>query len=225
MSELIELQLLRGTESLTRTTISCRPIVVGSSSQCDLVVPSDEAHRALVWLEGGQLWIRDLDGQAGVYVAGKRLSAPTPLAGEESISLGESLKLQINRSSLAGRFPYRMTITQRGSIGMEVRVDDLHSDQQCVVRSQNRTAMLYLLARQLAEDTESNLPLADRGWCTDEAIACGVWGRQWKERLESHFYVLLHRVRRKLEGAGLDPRCIEKRRRHSRAWVQEVVLQ
>lgn len=219
-----EVRLFRGGELLHTATIDERPLVIGETGQCDLIVQSPRPPRALLWLEGGQLWIRDLDGPARLFINGVSVGEPAVLGAEQTVWLGPDIELKVSTDDAERCFPYRMAIAQRGSLGMEITISDLSSRKSCLIRSQNRTAMLYLLAQQFEKDAAANLPLADRGWCSDEAIACGVWGRHWKERMETHLYVLLHRVRKKVESGGLDPGCIEKKRRHVRAWVQEVVF-
>ena len=191
-----------------------------------MLLAGEKMHRALLWTEDGQLWIRDLDSEAGVYVAGQRLSRPAAVELTGSVRLGRDIELKVQRSEVTdkGRYPYRLEVALQGATGPEAFIEDLGSGQRAVLRSNNRVSMLYLLARQLQKDTEGSMPVTDRGWCSDEEIACGVWGRHWQRQIKSHLYVLVHRVRKELKEAGLDPQCIEKKRRHSRAWIQEAVL-
>jgi hypothetical protein len=83
---------------------------------------------------------------------------------------------------------------------------------------------VYLLGRQLQADRAAHVlpPLA--GWCHDEDVMVGVWGREGLSGAASKYSVLLHRVRKDIEAAGLDPWCLEKRRGATRLQVKTVVL-
>lgn len=226
MTSHIEVALVRDGEVLVEHHVNGRPVVIGRSPESDLCLPTSRLHRALLWQEDGRLWIRDLDSEAGVFVGEERTRSPVVVSPTEPVRLGPDIEVQIRSRAevLAGRFPYRLTVSLQGATGPIARVEDLSSGQNCVLRSNNRVSMLYLLARQLQQDANSQLPIVDRGWCADEQIACGVWGRNWQRQIKSHLYVLVHRVRKEIKLAGLDPLFIEKKRRHSRVWIQEAVL-
>ncbi len=226
MSAKLEIVLVRDGDVIHKHRINGRPVLIGRSTGSDLRLPSDALHRALLWAEDGNLWIRDLDSEAGVYVSGRRLDRPTAVPLSGSIRLGRDIELRVRQPEPAepARYPYRLVVSLQGTTGPEAQIEDLSTGQRCVLRSNNRVSMLYLLARQLERDAEKDLPIAERGWCSDEEIACGVWGRNWQRQIKSHLYVLVHRVRKEMKVAGFDPQCIEKKRRHSRAWIQEAVL-
>jgi pSer/pThr/pTyr-binding forkhead associated (FHA) protein len=226
MSAQIEVVLVQNGTVIHEHRINGRPVLIGRSPGSDLKLAADGVHRALLWTEDGNLWIRDLDSEAGVYVGGRRLRQPiaVPLTG--SVLLGRDIELKIRRPEISepARYPYRLEVSLQAATGPEAHIEDLTTGQRCVLRSNNRVSMLYLLARQIEQDASRQLPIAERGWCSDEEIACGVWGRNWQRQLKSHLYVLVHRVRKELKEAGFDPQCIEKKRRHSRAWIQEAQL-
>jgi hypothetical protein len=225
MSSQIEVMLVRDGQVIHEHQVQSRPVVIGRSDDCDLTLATGQLHRALLWTENGRLWIRDLNSEAGVFVGGQRLLRPVAVEQTDPIRLGSDIELRVRQPGIeAGRYPYRLEVALHGSTGPEAHIEDLSTGQRCVVRSNNRVSMLYLLARQLDRDAKSELPIRDRGWCRDQEIACGVWGRNWQRQIKSHLYVLVHRVRKELKEAGLDPQCIEKKRRHSRAWIQEAVL-
>jgi hypothetical protein len=60
------------------------------------------------------------------------------------------------------------------------------------------------------------------GWCDDDELAMGIWGRG--ERASSALPVLVHRLRKELELAGFDADFLEKARRVLRARLVDVVL-
>lgn len=77
-----------------------------------------------------------------------------------------------------------------------------------VIRAANRIAVLYILGKQLLEDVD--MTEATAGWVSDDTLMRGVWGRKWEEKGSASFQVLIHRVRRDLERAGMDANSIEK---------------
>ena len=79
------------------------------------------------------------------------------------------------------------------------------------IRAANRVSVLYMLAHQLVQDQNADVPLSDQGWCPDEELMRGVWGRRWEDKGSASFQVLIHRVRKDLQKYGLSPDCIEKR--------------
>ena len=95
---------------------------------------------------------------------------------------------------------------------------------RCELNSEARVSLVYLLGRQLQADRAAHVlpPLA--GWCHDEDVMVGVWGREGLSGAASKYSVLLHRVRKDIEAAGLDPWCLEKRRGATRLQVKTVVL-
>lgn len=225
MSASLEVQLVVNGEVRHTRTVGSRPLMIGRTQESDVVLSTDAVHRALLWMERDRLWIRDLEGEAGVFIGSRRLEAPAVIDQSVPVRLGRDVELRVRPYSISdGRFPYRMEVDIRGTLGPEAFIEDLTSGDRCTLRSPHRVYLLYLLGQKLHEDAGSVLPVGERGWCSDEVIACGVWGRNWKEQLNSHLYVLLHRIRKQIKTAGLDPQCIEKKRRHARAWVQEAVL-
>jgi hypothetical protein len=120
------------------------------------------------------------------------------------------------------RYPYTLTVTLDGAAGSLAILEG--ADGRCEWSSESRVALLFVLARQLQADREERTlpPLA--GWCHDEDVMVGVWGREGLSGAASKYSVLLHRVRKDIEQAGLDPWCVEKRRGATRLQVKQVVL-
>jgi len=216
-----EIQVYQHGTLSSRLPLSQRPVIVGPAPGSDLVLQTDAQHRALLWREGAAAWIRPLSG--AVRVGGEPITEPTPLTGP-SAWLGPSVELRIQSKEPIG-YPYRAEISLDGIVGPEAQLEDLRTGHRCVVRAEVRVSMLYLLARQLREDTARRLPPADRGWCSDRAVTTGVWGRaSAQRRTRGQLHVLVHRVRKDLESGGLSAQCIEKRRGHTRMWIRETVL-
>lgn len=124
---------------------------------------------------------------------------------------GRSFRLlQANRASAptanagGAAFGYRLAVGFRssGEAWAELTADPVGRTYR--VNSGNKALLLYLLGRPFAD---AATPGPD-GWVPDEAILTGIWGRSGDA---NKLYVLLHRLRTDLAGAGLDPACVEKR--------------
>ena len=120
------------------------------------------------------------------------------------------------------RYPYKLEATLDGPRGAEARVTDMQTRVSHVVSAENRAILLVLLGRQVQQDAAS---LGDeRGWMADHDVARGLWGRAWTEKSMNNLNVLVHRVRKEVQGAGLDPWFLEKRSGFIRARLAQVQL-
>lgn len=86
----------------------------------------------------------------------------------------------------------------------------------------NGAVLLYQLGAALRRDRQQELPEAQVGWCDDDRLGRGVWGRSWATHDPNGLHVLLYRVRKAVARTGLDPACIEKERGMTRIHVQHV---
>lgn len=116
---------------------------------------------------------------------------------------------------------YRLTVAQ-GSAGVEARLEDPGAGLSHRIEAENRAALLFVLAERLIEDRAARLPPDQQGWCTDDALAHSIWGREAGRMEANNLNVLLHRLRRELEDAGFDVSFLEKRRRATRARLVHV---
>lgn len=147
-----------------------------------------------------------------------RLHAPLRLGG---------LRLRIvdtDRPPTVGQrdepWPYRITARLDGPAGPEAELIDRVSGARHRVTAENRASLLYLLARQVRDDLAAGRPEADLGWCADDDLALWIWGRG--TRAASTLPVMVHRLRKELEGAGLDAGFLEKGKRMLRARLLDV---
>jgi hypothetical protein len=99
-----------------------------------------------------------------------------------------------------------------GLPGPTAKVLDPEGNVQGKIRAANRVAVLHVLVEHYLQDGEGS----DRGWCPDETLMRGVWGRQWNQKGPASFQVLIHRIRKDLARAGLTGALIEKRSGFSR---------
>jgi hypothetical protein len=119
--------------------------------------------------------------------------------------------------------PYEVVVTLDGGAGLAI-LRDPATGRTCRLDAEQRVALVYLLARQLEADRSARVVPALAGWCHDEDLIVGVWGREALTGAASRYSVLLHRVRRDIEAAELDPWCLEKRRGATRLQVRGVAI-
>ncbi len=67
--------------------------LVGRSESADAVVPDGKVSRfhALVWREGGQAWVADLDSSNGTYLNGRPVTQPEPVGHGDTLRFGPAL--------------------------------------------------------------------------------------------------------------------------------------
>jgi hypothetical protein len=159
---------------------------------------TDEGERALdpdeVFVVGGRhLRVREHDGRMG----------PTDVG--------------------AANFPYTLRVQLDSPTGALATLTDPMRGIEHRVETDNRAVLIYVLARQLIADRERGVPADDAGWCPDELVARGIWGRQ-VDLEKNNLHVLVHRIRKEIERAGLDPWFIEKRRKALRMRLDIVTI-
>lgn len=224
MSALFEVRLIQQGKVVDTRCVNGRPLTIGQAPGNDMVLPQTSRHHALLWTEDGQLWIKDLGGN--ISSDGRRLEGPTALAIDDRIRLSDELELEVRSPPTEPTtfYPYKLHVSLQGPLGPEATLTDLSTGRSITIRSSNRVIVLYLLARRMHLDKSSDRDPLVCGWCSDAEIASGVWGRSWRKQIRSHLHVLVHRIRKDIKEAGLDPWCIEKKHRHTRVLVQEVTV-
>lgn len=118
-------------------------------------------------------------------------------------------------------YPYRVEATLQGPGGPGAVMVDPGTQRRHAVMAPNRAVLLYLLARTMSEHTRRSVLRAQRGWCDDEEVARGVWGKAGPER---QLKVLVCRLRSELREAGFDPWVVEKRRGAIRLRTDDVLV-
>ena len=95
-----------------------------------------------------------------------------------------------------------------------------HRGERQRVCGGNGAVLLFQLGGALARDRREQLAEAQAGWCEDDRLGRGVWGRAWTTHDPNGLHVLLYRVRKAIARAGFDPACIQKERGMTRIHVQ-----
>lgn len=119
--------------------------------------------------------------------------------------------------------PYTLSARLDGPTGPEAALHDPRLDRSYVVQADNRAVLLYVLARQRLDDLQSGLDPDEAGWCADEDVVVGIWGKQ-RTTDANGLHVLVYRVRKEIGSAGFDPWFIEKRRRAIRVSLIDVAI-
>lgn len=128
------------------------------------------------------------------------------------------------QQSETNRLAYRLRVTLNGPGGSAAEVSQLHGPASHSVSAENRVVLLYLLARKALDDRAAGLAQGDQGWCADDDIIVGVWGRSALAGGTNRLKVLVHRVRKELAEQGIEAWCIEKRAGLIRGRFTEVEL-
>ena len=221
----LHIDLHKDGEVLATRAVADRPILIGTAPHNDVVLEGTSWHQALLWNEDGTLWIKNLGEAAQLRLNGSTLEQAAAVTAEAQVCLADDIELTVRpmmQDNTPVVYPYRLTVHMQATTGPEAVLENIETGRTCVIRSNNRVSVLYLLARELSE--ESDKPARERGWCQDQDVACGVWGRNWQTQIKSHLHVLVHRIRKDIKTAGLDPWCLEKKRCHTRMAIREAII-
>lgn len=178
--------------------------------------------------EGGDGVFVDADGGANVVTA----DVTRRLADGDRFEL-RGIHLRMVRAPMvpvptasggSTRYPYRLNVRLDGPSGPEATFGHAGRPQTLVISAENRAVLLYVLARKAVDDRGRRPGAASAGWCSDEELSIGIWGREGINVPPNTLHVLLHRVRRDLEGAGFDAGFLEKRRGATRLTLADVQI-
>lgn len=217
LGESVAIAQVEDLDAGVRYTLSGDRLVIGGEG-ADVALPESENARAVVMLHiTGEAWLgidgddRPLEPEEIFTVGGRRFRIRLP-ARERAVTL-DMAQVQ---------YPYQIEVTLNGPTGPVATVSDSRSGTVVQVTAPNRATLLYLLATRFNEEGGGADP--SRGWCTDEELIAGIWGRLLPSNPHNSLNVLVMRTRRELEKAGIDPWFIEKRRGHLRVRVVSVSL-
>lgn len=171
--------------------------------------PGDDAH-LLVPAGVGALLLLDADGA---------LSLASPDGDEVPLADGDAIAGLPFRVALApaeraatidvstASYPYVIRAKIDDTGGPTATFLDPTTERTHMVTAGHRAVLVWMLARQVVAHAAQ--PALRRGWCDDDDLARGLWGRAAPER-QLKFVVV--RLRAELRDAGFDPWVIEKRR-------------
>jgi hypothetical protein len=191
--------------------------VLGGSPDADLHIPGapDEAATLIVHA-GGEVWLGSEEEDYQLQV------------GDEFVVAGRRLVLREVESShtptiasAADRYPYKLAVDLDGATGPVATLTNLATATDVRIDAGNRAVLLYLLGRRRAEDLDKGIPDSEAGWCSNEEVQSGIWGKHGDD---NKMHVLIYRLRGELKKAGFDPWFIEKRQRFVRARAVEIAV-
>jgi hypothetical protein len=192
---------------------------VGAAAGCDIAADGDPVAATLLFHPNGEVWLGVGDDQVEmavgeVFAAGNRrlrvIRVPHTIAATREVDSTE--------------YPYALAAALAGPTGPEATLTDLRHGAQHLITGETRAVLLYLLGKQLGEDLGAGLDPVARGWCHDDDVIRGIWGRAGAGNVANNLNVLVCRVRREVQGAGFDPWFLEKRRGFVRVRVREVTV-
>jgi hypothetical protein len=193
--------------------------IIGSASDADLRIPSAKPYHVECAIHGpDEIWMlidtedRQLELGSEFEVAGMRFRLV-------EVDIPRAATLQ----PLRDRFPYRLTATLDGPTGPMSELENLNNGKKCRVDAETRAILMYLLGRRFEEDRQKDVLKDELGWCPDDDVIVGVWGRSGLADGANRLKVLVHRLRAEIERAGFDPWFIERRRRFIRVRIREFV--
>ncbi|HNH48977.1 MAG TPA: hypothetical protein PKY30_18175, partial [Myxococcota bacterium] len=163
-----------------------------------------------------------------VALAGKEVEPPSDRAffiGTRQFRLIRTSQIALKTvGQIQESHPYRLVASVGRATGPEATLTDRVRNLNHTIRSENRAVLLYLLARRMVEDQAAGKSMEEAGWCTDEEVAVGIWGRDGERMEAGNLHVLVHRLRKEIEDAGFDSAFLEKHRRALRIRIVDVVV-
>lgn len=199
------------------TPIASNRLYIGTAEDSDVMLDSGPERAATLQIHSdGEIWIGTSDGEHALEI-GEHFE----VAGRQ-FRICQKVQRTPTMLAMDMRYPYHLSVNLQGAIGPRAQLRDLKTGKVFEIQSNNRVVLLYILARRLAEDRESTQSKDAEGWCKDEEVSSGIWGRNWQEHSAGHLHVLVHRLRNQIKTGGFDPWFIEKKRRHVRLCLPEV---
>lgn len=195
-----------------RLSFGAMPGMVGAKSLPWLVVEPDGE----IWLEGDES--AQLLSVDQPFVVAERHFCLRTAQRSQQITRDAVLAHELPRT----RYPYLLAGRLDGTIGPEVTLSCAESRKTICLTSDNRALLVYILGRKFAADLERGDEHLEAGWCHDEEVAVGIWGRALATQQLGNLNVLVWRVRRELQQGGFEPACLEKRRRHLRLRIERA---
>ncbi len=190
--------------------------MIGSANDCDMRVNGAHPYAAEFAMHGpDDVWLmvdtedRQLDVGQQFEVAGLELRLVV-------VDAKRAPTVQPQRD----RFPYTLRATLDGPTGPVAELTNVDSENSCRIEAETRAILLYLLGRQVRTDLTKELGREAIGWCPDDDVIIGVWGRSGLPDGANRLKVLVHRLRAEFKKSGFDPWVIERRRRYIRLRVR-----
>lgn len=197
---------------------------IGARPDADLRLPQGAGLVATIAInDAGEVWVGTDDEEYPVSIG-----QPFEVGGHRFILRDDRSKdnSTVNESQFTRTsYPYRLRVQLHGLTGPEAHLEDPRSGAIHVIRAENRVVLLYVLGQAALKDRQKGAHDGDRGWCADEEAMMGIWGKRWESMGANNYQVLLCRLRKELNDAGLDGWFIEKRRGYTRLALDSITIQ
>ncbi len=195
-------------------------IFVGAEPHCQVQVPG-AATACITLHDRGEIWLSTEDNDTSIEpgspfeVAGRELVFRAP-----SSALSATVRETVERDS----YSFELSVCLQAETGPEAWITNPASSARHCVTAENRVSLLWVLGSRLLKDRAEGTPLDTAGWCQDEDVMRGIWGRAWDQMGSNNYQVLLSRTRREFAMAGFDGWFIEKRRGYTRLRLENIQL-
>jgi hypothetical protein len=195
-------------------------IYVGDEPHCQIRVKGSPT-ACITLHDDGEIWLSSDDLELAIEPG-----APFTVAARELVfrSPASAMSATVRESVERTTYGYQLEVHPHGETGPEAWIHCPRSGARYCVTAENRVSLLWVLAKQLLEDLRDSSNPDNAGWCVDDEVMRGIWGRGWDQLGTNNYQVLLSRTRRELTKAGFDAWFIEKRRGHTRLRLQTVRL-
>lgn len=122
------LELIQDGHAPYAVHLSDAPVLIGRAPSNDLVVSDDQVswHHAAVWLEDGQLCIRDMGSRNGTLVNGERIRGLGRFGPKDIVTLGPSTKLRLTNSSPSAQLLALLLEEVDSGVRIPLRSDRFH---------------------------------------------------------------------------------------------------
>jgi pSer/pThr/pTyr-binding forkhead associated (FHA) protein len=193
-------------------------VFVGGQPHCQVQVHG--ASTACITLhDSGEIWLSADEVEHAI-----ELGTPFEVAGRELVFRSPASAFAATQRESVERttYGYQLEVNLEGQTGPEAWLYCPRMDKRTNITAENRVSLLWILADQLERDLQAGTRPEQAGWCVDEDVMLGIWGRGWEKLGSNNYQVLLSRTRREFSNAGFDGWFIEKRRGHTRLRLQVV---
>jgi hypothetical protein len=194
-------------------------LVLGSAEDADLRIASAAPYAAEFAMHGPD----ELVAMIGSEERSLQLGDRVVVAGMEFVVVEVDGERAPTIQPTRDRFPYRLVATLDGPTGPHAELMDVSRGNAVRVDAETRAILLYLLGKKVDDDRKSTIPRDEVGWAADDDVIVGVWGRSGLQDGANRLKVLVHRLRAEIDRAGMDPWCLERRRRFIRIRLREFV--
>jgi hypothetical protein len=190
---------------------------IGSSPASDLLLPGTAPTVATLLVVGDEVHLATDDDDVALEEG-----VPTRVGGTtlclRRVDAALAATVPVTRTTYA----YHLEAAITGPTGPTATLSDAETGRAHQITAENRALLLWILGRRWRDEEVRSTQ--SRGWCSDEELLAGLWGREGSGGDPTRVRVLLCRLRRELDDAGLDGACLEKRQGHLRLRLASVNL-